>query len=335
MTLLIKRDQIIAGIPAIKLRSFFKRTEGLDIISIFRAFFDDSSLSLDESFSKSYKTILELKKLGYIEDWDQPQADDPKSLKIPENLAISTDQWNHLRVFNYRTTSLATQLAHARAGSPLKREKAWKSVKEFLSRCRELQRGSHTKYLWEVESAWLFGSLHNSDKPEVNDIDVAIIICATAYQTTPEGQLERESQIKAEVTDFFRGRSKVNPAMKFLRGGNSYFSFITDDSTIEGLLHKKQVPHRLLYSKSEGDLTIEVPDLRQPSQQFWYRAGYGDSLDNLPEYRESAKLLSQSSILKDPAKTDAILALAAYEQGWNNGKPAPSKLSHRRSKQKT
>jgi len=334
MTLLIKRDQIIAGIPAVKLRSFFKRTNGLDIINIFRAFFNNDSLSIDEAFSKSYETILELKKLGYIEDWDKPQADDPKSLRIPETLAINIDQWNQLRAFNYRTTSLAAQLAHARAGSPLKREKAWKSVKEFLSRCRELQRGSYTKYLWEVESAWLFGSLHNSDKPEVNDIDIAIIMGATFYQTTAEGQLERENQIKAEVNEFFRGRSKVNPAVKFLRGGNSYFSFITDDSTIEGLFNKKQVPHRLIYSKNEGDLTIEVPDLRDPLQQFWYRAGYGDKLDNLTEYRESTKLLSQSSTSRDPAKTDPRLAIAAYQQGWNSAASIPSKSSRQQSKQR-
>ncbi len=139
----ISSSDTIAGVPAIKLRAFFRAYNDRTFCA--RAI--EIKLGLRKSAARKLTERLEL--LGLIENTGQGSGE----------------------MLGYRTTIKGNAIALATAAKPLSRPAAEEALHRFLQRAHAVNASSD--YLLRVESVVVFGSFL-TDKEKLNDVDVAI-----------------------------------------------------------------------------------------------------------------------------------------------------------------
>jgi hypothetical protein len=133
---------MIAGQPALKIRSLFRKADS----SSWDAEFVAEKLCITLEAARS--VIQELHQLGYIEP-------DPRFCDGP---------W-------WKTTLQGNVLALASALRPLRRSSADRALAEYLDRVHQLNADPY--YLYKVRKALLFGSML-SEAVQVGDVDLAV-----------------------------------------------------------------------------------------------------------------------------------------------------------------
>lgn len=134
----------IAGIPALKIRDFLRKTENYNW-SV--EFFQES---LHVSLQEAEQIVSKLGKLGYIEPVDRSK---------------------HERY--WRITPTGSRFALATAAKPIRRSTADRIVKELIGRVRHVNQNK--SYLYKITKIGVFGS-YLTDQDPINDIDIAVIL---------------------------------------------------------------------------------------------------------------------------------------------------------------
>lgn len=244
---------------------------------------------VQESTGDSINYAEELERLGYI-----------VKLRPPDQDSI------------YGLTDLGTRLVNASATKPLSRKTADRLVKEFLSRCRALERLKDL-YAYTVDELYVFGS-YITEAPTLSDIDFGLSLRPRfedrEQQIAFEDKLIKDAGGIHAIGGIFATVGYCSKKVKqFLRSKNSYFSL----HSIEGdvLESKPDLPRKLLYSSRFGDMTIPLPkDLQSKSASaIIFRCGYGDRIDGL----------------------DMRGSLTEYVRGYEAAPPPPKTREVRRS----
>jgi len=151
---------IIAGQPAFKIRSLFRKADS----SSWGAEFVAEELSITLKAARS--VIQELHQLGYIER-------DPR---------FGDGPWS-------KTTLQGNALALASAMRPLRRSSADRALAEFLDRVQQLNADPY--YLYKVRKVLLFGSML-TEAAQVGDVDLAVELVHRIDDPTKRARAEDE-----------------------------------------------------------------------------------------------------------------------------------------------
>jgi len=189
--------------------------------------------------------------------------------RVPEDDEPEEEYWE--------VTQPGRDFTVASANKPLKRETAQRLIREFLKRCRALDRPESSIFPFTVKEVLLFGSYLDEKRETINDIDIAVTL---SPRYSKEEQVEAEDDyIKWHGPERTLGIFEVatyakDATYKYLKAKNGYFHFVPRRDTI----FQKDFPRKIIYAN--GDLTIEVPKRYKSEDSInGYRLGYGDGLD--------------------------------------------------------
>jgi predicted nucleotidyltransferase len=140
----ISKDELVAGYPALTVRTFLRRYRSFPISA------PAAAQELDTDEHQAGKFLSGLKTLGLIEPAEAP---------LPDNQAA------------YEITIKGNALANATAAKPIRRSTAEFALRQFLGRLDRLNASG--EYVYRVVSAVLFGSMLSSVE-HLGDVDIAI-----------------------------------------------------------------------------------------------------------------------------------------------------------------
>ena len=162
----IRRGDVIAGVDALELRRYLKtRDNRVNYITAMESF-----LITKQSADKF---IAELERLELIRKCES---------QIEKNITC------------YETTIAGNALGIAKAGKPVSRQSAERTLREFLNRVRSVNQRRELAYV--VESVVVFGS-YLSDKNQLNDLDIAVELKAREADEVAQEKLRKESLARA------------------------------------------------------------------------------------------------------------------------------------------
>ena len=144
---LIRRDQVIAGLVAPAAREVMRRLSGRSM-----RWADFEELVAEAGAADPVVTCRELSELGLVERTEHSSEGDP---------------W-------LTTTVAGTALGKARIGTPMTRAKADTILAGVLQRVQEVN--ADPDALWWVESVELFGSMNDPTKAVVGDVDLRVLL---------------------------------------------------------------------------------------------------------------------------------------------------------------
>jgi hypothetical protein len=212
----IDPKSMIAGQPALKIRSFFRKADS----SSWNAGFVAEALSI--TLKEARSIIQELCRLGYIE----------QSTQFPNG------PW-------WKTTLQGNALAMASATRPLKRSTAARELSAFLDRVQQINADPY--YLYKIRKVLLFGSML-TDAAHVGDVDLAVELVYRIDDIDGRGQAHQE-RIESAIRDGRRFSNKwdqlawpQHEVILFLKSGSRVLSLHdTDDPILE------MVPTRVIF----------------------------------------------------------------------------------------
>lgn len=166
----IEKGQLIAGIPAIKIRNMFRK--------IYQFIDPETVEELLEVSPEEGKRIFDiLLQEGYIE---------------------KSEEEGH-----YEISNLARRLINASAAAPIARDKATEILDGFLSRVVEVN--TDPSFLYEVKRVLLFGSYLDPKATHVGDVDLAVSIDRkpgwTMERDQHQSQLDRKKGLNVPSGD--------------------------------------------------------------------------------------------------------------------------------------
>lgn len=147
----------IAGLPALRVRSFLRRAGD----------YDWTEAGLAEHFGVSPKAAHELLSLGYLEHSPHEAAEEQR----------------------YRRTLAGAALALASAARPITRKTADRKIAELLDRVREVNANDY--YLYRVRKVVVFGS-YLTQRSRINDIDVGLDLAHREADPERRSLLDRD-----------------------------------------------------------------------------------------------------------------------------------------------
>jgi hypothetical protein len=140
----IAKDELVAGYPALTVRTFLRRYRSFPISA------PAAAQELDTDEHQAGKFLSGLKTLGLIE---------PAAAPLPDNQAA------------YEITIKGNAFANASASKPIRRSTAELALRQFMDRLDRLN--SSRDYVYRVASVVLFGSML-SPVEYLGDVDIAI-----------------------------------------------------------------------------------------------------------------------------------------------------------------
>ena len=146
----INKGQVVAGYPALTVRTFLRRCRFCTIVPATAAY----DLKFDEREASAF--LRELASLGLIESVDH----------IPRGEAEA-----------YEIADRGLAFANATAARPITRRTAESAVAQFMERLHAVN--ANAEYLYRVESAVLFGSML-TETERLGDVDIAVKLSSKA-----------------------------------------------------------------------------------------------------------------------------------------------------------
>jgi predicted nucleotidyltransferase len=140
----ITKDQIIAGHPALGIRTFLRRCRFCTIAPA------TAACDLRIGTPEAAMVLQELASLGLIEAAEHPPMDEGEA---------------------YEITNKGHAFANASATKPVLRSTAESALRQFMERLHRVN--ASAEYVYRVRSAVLFGSML-SDAERLGDVDIAI-----------------------------------------------------------------------------------------------------------------------------------------------------------------
>lgn len=140
----ISKDELVAGYPALRVRTFLRRYRSFTMSAAAAA----QELDTDEHRAKEF--LDELESLDLIE---------PAEVTLADNQAA------------YEITIKGNALANATAAKPIRRSTAEFALRQFMDRLDRLNVSG--EYVYRVVSAVVFGSMLSSVE-RLGDVDIAI-----------------------------------------------------------------------------------------------------------------------------------------------------------------
>jgi predicted nucleotidyltransferase len=140
----ISKDEVVAGYPALTVRTFLRR---------YRSFTVGSAAAADELHTDRHQAqefLRGLESLGLIEPTETPSPDNESAFEI---------------------TIRGNAFANATAATPIRRSTADAALRQFMERLDRLNAGGD--YVYQVVSAVLFGSMLSAAE-RLGDVDIAI-----------------------------------------------------------------------------------------------------------------------------------------------------------------
>ncbi|GGK63702.1 hypothetical protein [Nocardia camponoti] len=174
------------------------------------------------------------------------------------NGTVTVDVWNretwqldNIIEPSYLLTNKGCALANASAAKPVHRATAEKALAGFLDRVE--QAAADPMYLWVVERVVLFGSMLDTTRDRVSDVDLALRIVQneSVYEAAGGHQLAGSvflSELNGERhPSGYQGEAGVR---KFLKSRSRVLSLasLSDDGAIAGL-PPETTPHRVIYER--------------------------------------------------------------------------------------
>lgn len=208
----IHKNELISGIPIIKIRNFFK--------------------SLGEIREFTYP---ELKKHLCL---NKSETDTLISELISNNFI---EPYNNI----YSITLKGNAFSIARCVPPINREKADKIFQEFMQRVEEVNNNDF--YLYRVCKLFLFGSYLNIDNPDYGDIDIAfdLELKTKDYHVFLESnkKLVQEAREKGKIFSSYLDEVfySFNLVLLKLKNRNRYISLHSVEDTISNIAESKQI----------------------------------------------------------------------------------------------
>jgi hypothetical protein len=139
----IAKDQLIAGYPALTVRTFLRRSRSFTIVPATAAY----DLKISEREAVDF--LLQLASLGFIAS-EHPPVGEPAA---------------------YEITTQGNAFANASAAKPVLRKTADLALEQFMERLGNLN--ASPDYVYRVKSAVLFGSML-AEVERLGDVDIAI-----------------------------------------------------------------------------------------------------------------------------------------------------------------
>lgn len=154
----IEKNQIVAGYPALAVRTFLRRCRFCTIVPA------TAACDLKIGMPDAAVLLRELTSLGLIEVAEHPPTDEDAA---------------------YEITSRGLAFANASGARPVLRTTAESALQQFMEQLQAVN--ANAEYVYRVESAVLFGSML-TETERLGDVDLAVKL---SPKTTEEKALDR------------------------------------------------------------------------------------------------------------------------------------------------
>jgi hypothetical protein len=182
----IQRDQIVAGRPALQVRSFLRRNR----FKIFNLFAAENALGVGRRAATVF--VVELMELGLVE---------------------RAREFDFAWECAFVVANRGQAFANATAAKPIHRKTANRILERFMERIRAVN--SSTEFAFRVENALLFGSMLTC-VDRLGDVDVAVdLLPKTAEGPELEAFCDTRRRIAREHGRSFRSKFELEAWPKF------------------------------------------------------------------------------------------------------------------------